>query len=85
MLNSKLTMICKISFQSLFYVYFSSFLNIISIIQIEKSIDVCAWDLNPRPYDGRRRRYHKAVAAAQLYKKVSKPIAHAYVCSIYFN
>ena len=43
------------------FVYFGYFLDTISIIQIEKSIDGVLG--NPGPQDGRRRRNHGAMAA----------------------
>ena len=47
------------------FVNFSSFLVTISI-QIEKKHRWCAWDSNPGPQDGRRRRNHGAMVATHL-------------------
>ena len=42
---------------------FSLFSHYITIMQIEKKHRCCAWDSNPGPQDGRRRRNHRAMAA----------------------
>ena len=47
-----------------FFVYFRPFLITISIIQIENSIDVVL-GMRTRGHNGRRRRYHGGMAAAQ--------------------
>ena len=47
------------------FIYFRPSLITISIIQFEKS----AWDLNLRLQDGRRRQYHRALAAAPPQKR----------------
>ena len=48
------------------FIYFRPSLITISIIQFEKS----AWDLNLWLQDGRRRQYHRAMAAAPPQKKI---------------
>ena len=54
------------------FVYFRYFLDTISIIQIEKSIDGVLG--NPGPQDGRRRRNHGAMAATPTHLKLT-PLA----------
>ena len=47
------------------FVYFYYFLDTISIIKIEKSVDGVLDDLNPGQQDGRCRQNHGAMAATQ--------------------
>ena len=51
------------------FVYFRYFLDTISIIQIEKSIDGVLG--NPGPQDGRRRRNHGAMAATTYFDQLN--------------
>ena len=53
------------------FVYFRYFLNTISLIQIEKSVDGVLGIRTQGPQDGRHRQNHRAMVATLLYKTLS--------------